>query len=103
MARDDDDDSWLQVDAAELEKLLEERYGTRLRPQQDIVSGLDSFLAGTSAVDGVEFPPKDDQAPVRPSRGIKKRDKEKPTEDTGDVPKVRWATSYTMCSIKLFC
>ncbi|GAB0094619.1 Protein ecdysoneless [Sergentomyia squamirostris] len=64
-----DDDSWLNVDSAELDKMLNERYGEVSTPVNGITDKLTDFLAQKSSIDGVEV---ESTAPVRPQRGVKK-------------------------------
>lgn len=59
----DDDDSWLQITAEELDKMLQDRYGQRdftsvnaNTDPADFGEKLTRFLSQMSGVDGVEFP-----------------------------------------------
>lgn len=78
---EDEDDSWLNIDPKELDKMLEERYGQKkVLSVNDNASAttftkkISEFLDHVSEVDGVEFP---NNSPIRPQRGIKCKGKNK--------------------------
>ncbi|XP_054288153.1 protein ecdysoneless-like isoform X1 [Macrosteles quadrilineatus] len=81
-----DDDSWLDVSPAELDRMMEQRYGRKLsHPATDIPAQLAQFLNHVSSVDGAEFPQDSlamDSPPVRPRRGVKPRKANSATTST---------------------
>lgn len=106
---EDDDDSWLNIDPEELDKLLEEQYGNKIQLRQtepqDVTKKLDEFLHHMSDVDGVEFPTENkiDESPVRPKRGIKKNKVKfshdpKPAENTAE--KINFDASNFSCVVQ---
>lgn len=74
----DDDDSWLNISPHELDKILEEQYGSErtlilngeTNPTQ-FTENLTTFLNHVSGLEGAEFPQKETDIPVRPPRGNK--------------------------------
>lgn len=51
------DDSWLDVTPAELDHMMEQRYGCKpSHNTSDISSKLANFLSHVSSVEGAEFP-----------------------------------------------
>ncbi|XP_049778699.1 protein ecdysoneless [Schistocerca cancellata] len=72
-----DDDSWLEVSPADIDRMLEQRYGRKdfmtadkTSDPSSISAHLSRFLDHVSGVEGAEFP-SDDLPPKRPKRGIK--------------------------------
>lgn len=77
----DDDESWLNVSANELDKMLEENYGYKKintinnnSNAADFGKKLTSFLESASDFEGVEHPDLDN-APQKPPRGLKQQNK----------------------------
>ncbi|XP_075224302.1 ecdysoneless cell cycle regulator [Lycorma delicatula] len=71
-----DDDSWLEISADELDKMMEERYGAKQAANSmDVSSHLNKFIKHVSGLDGAEFPNtslgESSAPPVRPPRGVK--------------------------------
>lgn len=91
----DDDESWLNINPEELDKMLAERYGQNkffsvngCTNASNLTEKLSEFLDHVSSVDGAEFPEikihscpdNGDSPPVRPQRGVKRNNKEKTTK-----------------------
>lgn len=51
------DDSWLEISADELDKMMEERYGAKQAANSlDVSSHLNKFIKHMSGLEGAEFP-----------------------------------------------
>ncbi|XP_014243368.1 protein ecdysoneless [Cimex lectularius] len=74
-----DDDSWMEISANDLDKILTERYGSTGKSSvNDISSHLNSFLEHVSSFEGAEHPKANrDSVPLRPKR----KDQVKSTDD----------------------
>lgn len=89
---EDDSESWLKLDPEELDKMLEEQYGSKSK-HSDVVKKLNEFLESSSGVDGVEFPK---EPPVRPKRTKNKKNHQKDTTDN----KVHFDPANFSCAVQ---
>lgn len=89
---EDDDDSWLNINPEDLDKILEEQYGQKnffsMNGNTDastFTEKLTKFLDHVSDIEGAEFPNSSNDieenlaqsSPMRPPRGIKRKGKNK--------------------------
>uniref|UniRef100_A0A1B6M0R2 Uncharacterized protein n=1 Tax=Graphocephala atropunctata TaxID=36148 RepID=A0A1B6M0R2_9HEMI len=99
-----DDDSWLEVTPAELDRMMEQRYGCRpAQGSADISTRLADFLSHVSSLDGAEFPQDNGvaEAPVRPKRGVRpKKRAVVPEKDNEDDNRVSFDHEAFSCAVQ---